>query len=70
MPARHTPPPPLEACDTGCPAAALVHVQRGGLVLAFCGHCFDDRLIPLFREGWEVKTDNRPILRKAEEGRR
>lgn len=58
-----------EPCDARCPAVALVYVQRDRLSLALCGHCFDDRWVDLFKDGWAVKTDLRVRLRTAEDNR-
>lgn len=59
-----------QPCDARCPAVALVYVERDGFDLAFCGHCFDDRVVALFAEGWAVRDDTRPVLRIAEAQRR
>lgn len=60
----------IDPCDARCPAAALVYVERQGTQLAFCGHCFDIRWADLFRAGWAVREDRRPLVRQQEGKRR
>jgi hypothetical protein len=61
-----------DRCDArGCPAGALVFVEKSsGLALAFCGHCFDMRHVALLLDGFQVRDDIRPVLRRREAERR
>lgn len=59
-----------EGCDARCPAAAQVYVRKDTSQLAFCGNCFDKRVMDLFRDGWAVRDDYRPSLRRQESKRR
>lgn len=62
----------IDRCDCrGCPAESMVWLSvDNDTMLSFCGSHFDQRMVALFAQGFQVILDNRPALRLAEAERK
>lgn len=48
----------LDRCDQ-CSAAGMVRVYKAGRSLVFCGHHYDDHVVALSFDGWDLFEDLR-----------